>query len=376
MKLLPTILSAAALAFPASAFLLPPTDAAGVSDKFWKPEVKGIDPAAQSLLKLDCPGCPFAVGEKDGQYTWAKDVVDSSLLLNFTLADDKILLNDRVFFPMEFPHLHAFFAPQIRKSNSKDLPEHSVPVRMGYALEAIPHETHEGHDWFILQFTVFDLAGRQVHIDTVKLMYTINNDGNIPLVMIDTIPVDAPGSPSAIGMDCKNSLCRMKAMIIEKIKQAIRKAKEAAAAAKNSKPAAWVKGCHNKFRGGRPNHHGRPDHGKPRPHHRPHHGGRPHRHHEHKNLRDRIRRFARAVIVPVLLGICAGITAGAIGMIVGHALAYLWIKYARGGRRGPYSRVAQQEEAVIPEEKEGLMTEFPPNYDELEADVKVVEDKN
>lgn len=82
MKLLPTILSAAALALPASAFLLPPTtEAAGVSDKFWKPEqVKGADRAAQSLLELDCPGCPFAVGEKDGQYIWAKDVVDSSLV--------------------------------------------------------------------------------------------------------------------------------------------------------------------------------------------------------------------------------------------------------------------------------------------------------
>lgn len=63
-------------------------------------------------------------------------------------------------------------------------------------------------------------------------------------------------------------------------------------------------------------------------------------------------------------------------MIAGHALAYLWIKYARGGRRGSYSRVAQQEDAVIPEEKESLITEQPPNYEELEADVKVAEDKD
>lgn len=364
MKLLSTVLSAAVVVLPASAFLLPPNTDVGTQ--------KFSEPASQSTLVLDCPGCPFAVGEKDGQYVWAQDVVESSLLLNFSLAGEKIFLNDKVFHPMEFPNLHAFYAPQIRKSESDSLPEQTIPVRLGYGLEALHGEHVEGQDWFKLQFTVFDLAGRQVHIDTVKIKYAYDQEGHIPTVLIGTIPVDAPGSPSAIGMDCKNSLCRMKAMIMAKIKEAMQRVKLAAEQAKNSKAGAWVKGCHNKFKGGRP-HHGKTHDDKSRPHHRPHHGGRPH-HHEHKDLRDRIRHFIRAIIVPVILGAFAGIAAGAIGMVAGHALAYLWIKYARGGRRGPYSRVSLEEETVEPEEKEGLMTEPPPEYNELEA-VMVDEEK-
>jgi hypothetical protein len=81
MKLVPTILSAAALAIPASSILLPPTAQGLVIDEALYPS---------TVLELDCPRCPYAVGEKDGQYTWAQDAVDSTLVrLIITLQSDR-----------------------------------------------------------------------------------------------------------------------------------------------------------------------------------------------------------------------------------------------------------------------------------------------
>jgi len=230
-----------------------------------------------------------------------------------------------------------------------------------------------------LQFTVFDIAGKQVHIDTIRVKVSKDAEDNIPLILIDTIPVDAPGSPSALGMDCKTSFCRMKAMIMDKIRQALEKAKAAAEAAKNSKPAQWIKGCHGKFRGGRPHSKGgRPHHqgAKPDGHgRRPHHGPHAHHHHDGRRFRHFFIRFTHQFVVPILFGVAAGMTAGAIGMVIGHAIGFLWIKFARGGQRGPYARVSQQEEAIESDEKDVLIEE-PPQYEELEVDSVKVDERN
>ena len=90
-------------------------------------------------------------------------------------------------------------------------------------------------------------------------------------------------------------------------------------------------------------------------HFRPHHGG----HHHgflHKTLR-----FARHlftfVLLPVVVGVIVGMTASAIGMLVGQAVVFLWMKYRRsGGRQGAYEAVqADDKEDSLPAyEEEGL----------------------
>ena len=97
----------------------------------------------------------------------------------------------------------------------------------------------------------------------------------------------------------------------------------------------------------------------------------PHGHHHHKGPRRncRMARVARALhrfffgfVVPVLIGIAAGMTASLLGMVVGTALAMLWFVVVRGGRRGgasarcePPAESADEDEAAM--EKKGLMAE-------------------
>ena len=90
-------------------------------------------------------------------------------------------------------------------------------------------------------------------------------------------------------------------------------------------------------------------------HFRPHHGG----HHHgflHKTLR-----FARHlftfVLLPVVVGVIVGMTASAIGMLLGQAVVFLWMKYRRsGGRQGAYEVVQtdDKEDSLPAYDEEGL----------------------
>ncbi|KAL9056263.1 MAG: hypothetical protein Q9162_003054 [Coniocarpon cinnabarinum] len=74
-----------------------------------------------------------------------------------------------------------------------------------------------------------------------------------------------------------------------------------------------------------------------------------------------LRRFFFGFVVPVMIGVAAGMTASLAGMLVGTVLAMLWFKIRRGGKRGQQGnvRLEQGEE----HESEGLMKE-----EEAEAD--------
>ena len=101
--------------------------------------------------------------------------------------------------------------------------------------------------------------------------------------------------------------------------------------------------AHGSETDGRPEHHrGHGSHGQHRGHH-----GHHHAHHAHKLLEG----FAM-IMVPIMTGISLGITSGIVGMLVGRLIGFLWIKFARGGRRG-YASVAQAEVEAEEGEFEG-----------------------
>jgi len=97
------------------------------------------------------------------------------------------------------------------------------------------------------------------------------------------------------------------------------------------------------------------------PHHGPHHG-----HHAHRFGR-LLHQTLRFFVIPALLGVIGGLLASAIGMLAGQFIAFLWIRYHRGGRRGTVREV----EIVIEEdEKAALIIDgdiAPPEYQDLES---------
>lgn len=103
--------------------------------------------------------------------------------------------------------------------------------------------------------------------------------------------------------------------------------------------------------------------------------------HEHPHHYHGIHRAVHAVhhvffgfVIPVLIGVAAGMTASLLGMVVGTGIAMLWFKIRRGGRRGNASNATVEgakSEVALGDEKIALMEneresfeEAPPVYED------------
>lgn len=58
--------------------------------------------------------------------------------------------------------------------------------------------------------------------------------------------------------------------------------------------------------------------------------------------------------------------ASALGMLVGQLIVYTWMRFGRGGRRGPVPNIRVVEVAVREDEKDALV-EAPPAYENAPA---------
>ena len=244
-------------------------------------------------------------------------------------------------------------APQVRLSDSAS----SRPLRLGYALEVFPAVSFEldGGEIITLQLTILDIQGAPVNVDTVKIDM-LKNVGGLSVAKISNIPfAQSPGA-----LQCTTSLCRLRAIIVARLRTVLEAAKARAHAA-----GAWVKsGCRGRKNGGHRN--GQTAANRPHPHH--HHG-----HHKMHRFGHILRQTLRFFIIPALLGVIGGLMASAVGMLVGQALVYLWFRYHRGGQR---ANIRIVEVAVSEDEKDALVEseELPPQYEDVEA--VIVEDAN
>jgi hypothetical protein len=243
----------------------------------------------------------------------------------------------------------ALTASQIRVSDSTPSP----PLRLGYVLEVLPLVSFENEkiEILTLQLTILDLEGVPVKVETLKIDL-LKNVGGLSVAKISIIPFAQ--SPGATG--CTTSLCRLRAIVIARVRAMLEAAK-----ARSHAAGAWIKsGCRGK--------NGGPRHGQTvgdRPHHR--HRG----HHKMHRFGHILRQTLRFFIIPALLGVIGGLMASAVGMLVGQALVYLWFRFHRGGQRG---NVRIVEVAVSEDEKDALVEteDRPPQYEDVEA--VIVED--
>lgn len=88
-----------------------------------------------------------------------------------------------------------------------------------------------------------------------------------------------------------------------------------------------------------------------------HRGPHGHHHQGHSMVRKTfrcMRRFFFGFVVPVLIGVAAGMTASLAGMVVGTGIAMLWFKLRRGSKKGQQSAGAVEEGEQS--EREGLIS--------------------
>lgn len=255
----------------------------------------------------------------------------------------------------------------------------------------IPSTHREGVSLIPIEFTVLKMNDVPVKVNTIVLKVIKTPDDSYVIVHTEQIPFQStPGAKACEGAR-PWALCRVKAIVADKLRKIMEAAK-----GKANKVHGWVKdktsGCGKDRAHGKHSHphpHGDHPHGDhPRPHHMgKHHGG----HHGHRfhRLSHMIHQTLRFFVVPALLGIIGGLTASAIGMLVGQAIVYLWFRTYRNGQRGPL-RIYEQEIVIIDEEQDGLLAgnddalpkyEDAPKYEEtmsrdVEADAVPHESEN
>ena len=61
-----------------------------------------------------------------------------------------------------------------------------------------------------------------------------------------------------------------------------------------------------------------------------------------------LRSTFKVVLVPILIGIAFGMAASAIGMLVGQAVVFLWMKYRGTARKAVYQPLSTDEKDAPP----------------------------
>ncbi|KAL2844585.1 hypothetical protein BJY01DRAFT_214884 [Aspergillus pseudoustus] len=356
--------SALALSSARAMLVVPDVD----SEAFTTADIAKIQPveveASQQLdVDLLCMGCPFAIKSGD----------ETSLSLKFTVDDGLLLANDRQIFPPAPPA--AITAVERRRENG----EESDPINLGYAVEMmpLPSPPEEPFDIVEVRFTVLDIDGYPVPLDTVAITLIHDAEGN--LYVAGTNIEDTADRES--WRKCGGKARCLRRYLMHRIRTMFATAKERLIGMFKGKscdgppppfpPPPHPHGDFDRFSPFDENDgpHDGPHHGRPRPHHG-HHPHPPYHDKFHKTWEHTLHRVMRFVVVPAILGVIAGLAASAIGMLVGQLAICMWRRYRRSSRK-------EAVEQGTVDEKRGLMTEpadeMPPAYTDENASEQVAD---
>ncbi|KAI9797174.1 MAG: hypothetical protein M1825_006249 [Sarcosagium campestre] len=372
--MIPTTFAAlSAVAVAANAFLVVP---ASVADSTTKVSISPFNTVfnPNSLdIKLSCPSCPrLEKAEAD----------ESALVLDFSIDETSRVLsvNNVPVYPPSAMLPQEMKAVQVESdtslvqvhANKGSAGSPLQKVSLGYEVLVLPVKSLASTRLMSLEFKVLSVEGNAAEeMDMVQLSFLELPDKTLQLVRIlaKANPKNnaSPSEQGKVGeaKECTGPslLCKWRSIMASKIA---------------SMKGKLRKGCH-----------------KSRPHFRPGtmmhpHGPKTHEsfaghdNHHAKPSRSKfmtvIKRIGLQAIVPVFIGIAAGMTASLVGMVVGHLIVLLWRKFFRGNRTGAYTLVDEAEDvtdekSVVEEEKGLLREEDLPEYEEATTVVVVTDAK-
>lgn len=356
--ILNSLLSAGAFSLAAQAFLVVPEINS-------LPEIESKVPATidtnSQTVNLDCASCPFALDSlRNGAHEWTADVA-SDLEMKIVSAGNTLTFNDVPFFPLQNPTLPpTLFVSQKKKDGqASTMNGFEGNLRLSYSVEY--NEKHfEDNSLVTILMTIMGLDGQMIKVDNIEIKAIREADGKLTLHSINTIPA-SPDSPDA---KCEDILCR----VFTKLITGMKKAKTSAKGAAHKMKCFCVK-CFHKLAGHKHHHkggkagvpHRRPDgtvelpthiQFKPAGHHAPH--------HHHSFLAKMglvLRTTVKVVFVPILIGVAFGMAASAMGMLVGQAIVFLWMKFRRTPETGAYERIDTDEKDAPPAYQDAQVVE-------------------
>jgi len=315
----------ATFALAAHSVMVPPTVSIESLSDDNSIETLGVDAFKQSI-KLDCPGCPMASGEKTVEW---KQGVENSLLIDFAIGQnqDTLEISGVQLYPPSFSHFaDPFYVSQVASESASD----SKRLRItGYAFHYNTAETisEAGTELLPMTFKITSIESQPISPAALTIFLLKDVSGHLMIASISPAPAAAESSPKEETKECKEwaLLCKWKSIISDKI-QGVK--------------TSLSKGCH-KGNPMRPGGHGKPPHrARPaRPHHRPHHHDKHHGHHSrHRAL---VRKLLFTFIFPIIIGTIVGALVYILGMAVGRFIAFMWWSL-RG--RAQYESILQDEE--------------------------------
>lgn len=180
---------------------------------------------------------------------------------------------------------------------------------------------------------------------------------------------------------CNDVMCR----VMSKLLGSIARVKSTAKAVAHKVKCLCAKCFHCVMRMMGHKHHGaphrRPDGTMELPSH--HHqaspvDGRPHPHHHHKwHTKSFFGRMAHVMwvtvkiaFIPILIGIAFGMAASAIGMLLGQAIVFLWMRYRHNDEAPAYEELPTDEKEEVPPPYEDLPTAAQAAIDEKDVEAK------
>lgn len=233
----------------------------------------------------------------------------------------------------------------------------SDPIPLGYALEVMPLDASEDEpavELLAVRFTVLDLDGYPVPLNTVVINLIYDGKGNFYIAKTD-IEETAPNPVS--WRQCHGRPTCLRRLLLDRMRGLFASAKSRILGMASKMRGS--KGCHKPSRPGAWTH-GQTGHAS-HPHNQMHHMYR-------AGWERTVSQIVHFVLIPAVLGILAGLTASAIGMLVGQIIVALWLRYRRSTGQRSNASLEQGSEF----EKQGLMAEpadeLPPAYTDGSTD--------
>lgn len=348
--------------------------------------------ANSQTTNLDCSTCPFALSsQRDGAHEWTGDV-ESELEMKFETEGKALKFNGVPFYPISNPTLPpTLFVSQSKKDGqSSNMEGYNGNLRLSYSME-YDEKKFEDNSLVTVLMTVMGLDGEMIKVDNIEVTAIKEQDGTVRLDSVPFTKLKAnviqltlhstkaiPVSPDSPDAKCETILCR----VFTKVITGMAKAKASAKTAGHKMKCFCMK-CLHKLTGHKNNLHPHPHHHKgPGKHEMPHRlpdgtmelpshiHFKPHGHGHHHIHKGFVHRMAgvlsttfKIVFVPILIGVAFGMAASAIGMLVGQAVVFVWMKYRGTSREAAY-------EALDTDEKEA-----PPAYQDIHQGAEALNEK-
>lgn len=367
-----SLVATSALALSASAFMvIPEVHHPHDQDHRNLPASNAIEleDSRSQTIQLTCDECPFPETDSEGVVSW-NEATKSSLEFNFYSQDGSLYVNNARIFPVNvLDTAETVSAVQRRESDGQETEE----LKLGFALMALPlAPPRDNMELIQIRFSPLDIDGHPAPLDTISITAIRTTEGEL-FILQSEVEQPAGEDDHASWRECKGEMQCLRQLIFDRIRALIQSAQAHMMNFKSK--LGFGMGCHGKPHAA----HRRPGHRRPEfgefeeghgfPHgdgEHPHPPHPPHPHHHSHGLRRTLFRIVRFILIPAVLGVFAGLTASAIGMLVGQAIVFLWSRYRRGtaGRSTSTSEQGSDSEKAVLMEEDASNEELPLYTDE------------